>query len=775
MSRDFSTVVDDFASERQAPSAPSLHFDLKRFINLRLPSIVIIGFMLAIPLSLAGWFLTPVEFTAAAQILYRTTQGGMVDGGDSRATSGDYTKFVNTEIAKLTGDNVMIKVLERPEVIALPVVREVNDKLTFLKSCIAARAVNQSELVNVTCTMKTRQEALQVLQVVIDIYERQALVDEQTEGSYKIDKLNEEIEDLEKDLAIQRKTIEELEGALGANTGGELPQNSKEAEQYRAEMLASEQRLKDAENFVASVAGKIERLEAQQESNRANPTAPIYEFPVEPRVLQDPRVAALQEGLVQLESSVDLLRESHQEAHPKLKSALKQLDAMKRNIEKQENLARADVLKALHGEFEQELEAAQRNVDDEKLNLAENTSRYDTYVKSEQEKASLASEDRARLQQYREDLTLDNEWLSKLRTEVKNRQLDEEAPARVRIVTEPYAPLTQGITKKLLMAALGMLAGFAVGIAYGVLRELLDKQIRTPRDLARISNLPIIASIPHLSEDKTLGDADAALLMAQHPNSVIADEYRRILARILFPEDNAAEISSLLVVSACPGEGKTSLACNLAVALEHANRKVLLIDLSSQRPSVEKTFGLKPSLGLSDLLENGEAREDLIRRTAFENLGVLGPGSNAASLAGRLASREMMDFMEWADEHFDHIIVDTPPLLLMSDAKLLAPAIDGVLYVVGAGRSTLGMVSRCLRELDLLRANTIGVVLNGIRSMRGGYLRQNQSLFYAYSDRTDFGVEVPIESMPEINIIDDEMSETVEAEVVLLPVDERDE
>jgi len=772
MSRDFSTVVDDFASESKAPTTPALHFDIKRFINLRLPSIMIIGFSLAVPLGLAGWFLTPVEFTASAQILYRSLQSTFVDNGDSRATSGDYTKFVNTEIAKLTGDNVLLKVLERPEVISLPVIREIRDKLTFLKGCISARPVNQSELVNVTCTMKSRAEALQVLQVVIDIYERQALVDEQTEGSYKIDILNGEIDDLEEDLAIRRKTIEELEGALGASTGGGLPQDSKEAEQYRAEMLISEGRLKDGENFVASVEGKIARLEAHQETNRSNPSAPIYEFGVESRVLQDPRVAALQEDLVRLESSVDLLRESHQEAHPKLRAQLKQLDSMKRNIEKQENLARTDVLKALHGEFEQELEAAQRVVEDEKLNLAENTNRYDSYVKSEQDKASLASEDRARLQQFREQWALDNEWLSKLRTQVKNMQLDEESPARVRIATEPYAPLTQGITKKLLMAAMGILAGLSVGVAYGVLRELLDKQIRTPRDLARISNLPIIASIPHLSEDKTLKDADSALLMAQHPNSVVADEYRRILARILFPEDNAAEISSLLVVSACPGEGKTSLACNLAVALEHANRKVLLIDLSSQRPSVEKAFGMKPSFGLSDLLENEDSREELIRRTAFENLGILGPGSNPASLAGRLASREMMDFMEWADEHFDHIIVDTPPLLLMSDAKLLAPAIDGVLFVVGAGLSTLGMVTRSLRELDMLRANTIGVVLNGIRNMRGGYLRQNQSLFYAYADRNEF--DMPVDSMPEIKIVDDEMSDAVEAEVVLLPVDERD-
>lgn len=773
MSRDFSTVVDDFGSDKKPTGVPALHFDIKRFINLRLPMILIIGVVLAIPLSMAGWFLTPVEFTASAQIQYRSVPGGIADVSKSSGSSADYDKFVNTEIAKLTGDNVILKVLDRPEIISLPSIQGVTDKLTYLKDCISARVVTKSELVNVDCTMSDRRDALQVLKVVIEIYERQALLDEQSEGSYKINTVNDEIKNLDTELDIRRKKIEELEGALGATAGGDLPQDSKEAEQYRGSMLDSQTQLKTAENNVAIVQEKIDRVTALQESNRSDSSSPIYDFGVEGLVDQDPRVATLQEALVNQENTVDQLRESMQDAHPKLRAEIKTLESLRRNIGKQEQLARADALKSLRGTFLQDLESAKREVEDKKLILAENTTRYDTFVKTEQDKFSQASEGRARLQQLREEAANDSKFLSGMKERVKNMQLDEEAPARVSIATEPYAPLTEGIAKKLLMALLGFLAAFGAGGAYGVLRELFDQQIRTPHDVGRISNLPIIATIPHMSEDRMLGQADNALLMAQHPNSIIADEYRRILARILFPEDNAAEISSLLVVSASPGDGKTSVAANLAVALEHANRKVLLIDLSSQRPSVERTFGLSPSLGLSDLLSSDDSREELIRRTAFENLGILGPGSNPDELAGRLASREMMDFMEWADEHFDHIIVDTPPLLLMSDAKLLAPAIDGVLFVVGAGTSTLGMVSRSLRELELLRANVIGIVINGIRSIRGGYMRENRNLFYAYTEPRSH--DMPVAAMPEINIIDEEAPETVEAEVVLLPFDQQEE
>lgn len=771
MSRDFSTVADDFASEKKPSGSPAFHFDPKRFLNLRLPAIAIISLVLGLPLALAGWFLTPVEFTATAQIQYRSIGTGIVQNDLSRSGAGDYAKFVNTEIAKLTGDNVLQKVLERPEVTSLPSIQAVSDRLTFLKDRISARLLSNSELVVVSCTMQTRYEALQLLEIVVDIYERQAMVDEQTEGSVKIEIINEKIEDKEKDLAIQRQAIQELEGALGASFGSVLPRDSKEAEQYRQEVLLSERRITDAQNSVESIEDRIARLEAHQEANRANPGDPIYEFGVEDLVGRDPAVATLEQSVVRTQSEVDLLRETHKEGHARLRAQERNLASMKRNLEAQKSLARAEALRTLRGRFANELEDARRQVEEERTTLAENRERYEDFVSMESTKLTQASEERARLQQLREQADLDRELLSSWRTQVQNMQLEGEAPARVRVAAAPYAPQAQGIAKKLMMALLGLLAGTAAGVAYGVIRELFDQQIRTPRDIARITNLPIIASIPHRSEDRMLPETDMALLMAQHPNSIIADEYRRILARLLFPEDNAAEISSLLVVSASPGEGKTSLACNLAVALEQANRRVLLIDLSSQRPCVEVTFGLSPSLGLADLLQNGDSRDELIRRTAFENLGVLGPGTDLSDLSGRLASREMMDFMEWADEHFDHIIVDSPPLRLMSDAKLLAPAVDGVLFVVGAGSSTLGMVSRCLRELDVLRANTVGIVLNGIRSMRGGYLRKNRNLFYAYTDTGSFGTGTG--EMPEINIVEDESEESDEA-VVLLPVDKRD-
>jgi len=95
----------------------------------------------------------------------------------------------------------------------------------------------------------------------------------------------------------------------------------------------------------------------------------------------------------------------------------------------------------------------------------------------------------------------------------------------------------------------------------------------------------------------------------------------------------------------------------------------------------------------------------------------------------------MVKFLEWAEHEFDHLIIDTPPALIMSDAKLLAPVADGIIVTVGVGVSTIGMVRRCLRDMEQIGAAVIGVVLNGVRKTRGGYMERNMKMYYGYRSK----------------------------------------
>ena len=204
MSRDFSTVVDDTPIEKQGTRTPGVHFDIKRFFSLRMPVILLISGVLAVPFALAGWVLTPVEFTAMAQVQYRSLTNSFADN-NAAGNSAEYEKFVNTQIAMLTGDNVITQVLERANIQNLPSVMQAIDKLTFLKSRITARQVTRSELVTVICAMRTRDEALEVLKVLTSVYQDMALKEASDEGSQRIVTLNDQIERLETELSNKRQ------------------------------------------------------------------------------------------------------------------------------------------------------------------------------------------------------------------------------------------------------------------------------------------------------------------------------------------------------------------------------------------------------------------------------------------------------------------------------------------------------------------------------------------------------------------------------------------
>jgi len=129
--------------------------------------------------------------------------------------------------------------------------------------------------------------------------------------------------------------------------------------------------------------------------------------------------------------------------------------------------------------------------------------------------------------------------------------------------------------------------------------------------------------------------------------------------------------------------------------------------------------------------------------------------------------------LERAEHDFEHVIIDSPPALLMSEAKFLAPIADGVIMVVGVGKSTMGMVQRCLREMNQVGANVAGIVLNGIRFTRGGYLRQNIRMFYDYNARDGNGKHAA-DVADVVLIDDDELDEEAHPAVVLVD-DEPDE
>ncbi len=771
MSEELYTISEHGEGEGPQSTAP-LALDVKRLISLRLPLMVTVCILCAVPGVLVAWLKPPTVYTAKAQVRFFEVQPSILDD-QNRGNSRSYDNFVNTQIGIITSTKLLEKTLDvvNPPNSPLSSFQEGEDPVEVLRSAIAASRQKHGELVTVTCTLPEKDDAKKVLDELIRIYVEDYKSTTSKKGNNRLNALRDEKNTMQETLRIQMGNIADLEKELGITAVGVESPEAVEMSQYRQNLLDLDNKKSDLESVLREQEANVAAVDELMASYRENPDAPINERNVEGRVASDPDVSAYRGLLFAAENDLALIKEKYRPSHPNYAEAEQMVKTRREEMRRYKRKARERVLINMAAEARFILEQARNDVD----SVLENIEKYEQEVAALEKQIESKQKDDSRklsaLNQLRQDAEYTQARLKIVDSKMDDIRREEKAPARIELYSAARVSDKPNNKKKIMLVLAALMASACLGVGAGVARELTDHQLRTSKDVARLTHLPVIACIPHADEDEFLQAAHVPLLTMDHPNSMVADEYRRILSRLLYPPEGTTEISSLLIASPSSGDGKTSLACNLGIALSQANRQVLLIDLSSQQPAVEACFGLSAAAGLAEMLRQEETPEQCLRQTEYGGLFVMGPGLRTQDLASRLASRRMTDFLEWAEQEFDHVIIDTPPSLLMSDAKLLAPLTDGVIMVVGVGVSPVGMVRRCLQDMEQLKANVLGVVLNGIRRMRGGYLGNRRRLFYAYYQGMGNGNGDA--DLPEMKIVDND--EHPEPVVMLLPADENED
>ena len=302
----------------------------------------------------------------------------------------------------------------------------------------------------------------------------------------------------------------------------------------------------------------------------------------------------------------------------------------------------------------------------------------------------------------------------------------------------PRGPYKPDATRN---SALGLLAGLFLGVAFVVMRERADRSIQEPGDSSFYLNLPELGVIPsagaarhrlYYLRRKQIAEAAAAetglvaasgvsdrveLASWQRKPSLVAEAFRAILTSIMFSGENGNHPRVLVVTSGSPGEGKTTVASNLAIALAEVHQRVLLIDGDMRRPRLHEIFDLGNERGLSDILKEnaalaGTGLAGVIQETRLPNLYLLpsGPVSNAA--ATLLFSRQMPGLLKDLQRQFDLILIDTPPMLQIPDARVLGRLADAVLLVLRAGHTTRDSAMAARQRFEEDGTPVLGTILN---------------------------------------------------------------
>lgn len=284
----------------------------------------------------------------------------------------------------------------------------------------------------------------------------------------------------------------------------------------------------------------------------------------------------------------------------------------------------------------------------------------------------------------------------------------------------PVRPQTA--TNTLLAAVVG--AMLAVGIVF--LIEYLDDTVKGPDDVEALG----LASIGNVGRI-TLKDPTDKLIVAHDPRSPIAEGFRSLRTNIQFSSvDHPVRV--LLVTSAGPGEGKTTVAANLAVALAQSGQKVALVDADLRRPSVHRIMKMSNNLGLTNALLQPGNLDGTLMSTEVENLKTIVSGSLPPNPAELLGSERIGKILEELKSQVDWIILDTPPCLVVTDAAVLARRADGVLVVARVGTTRRDALKESLQLLEQVGVKVVGVVMNQVSSRRSSYYYNNNNRYYYY-------------------------------------------
>jgi capsular exopolysaccharide synthesis family protein len=430
----------------------------------------------------------------------------------------------------------------------------------------------------------------------------------------------------------------------------------------------------------------------------------------------DPAFAASRQRLVELKSEYTSLTQTYGSSYPRVKSLKAQIDQLEHSLSQEET--------ALVARAQKEFEAAQNN--EGELRGAVDRQEQEAYGKGE------------KAMQY-ELVRRDYETNRLLYDGLQQRLMEAGIMAGlhstgIHIVDSAEVPLNPSSPRTRFNQAAGAGIGFLIGLCLALVLEALDTNLKTMADIENALQLPLLAAIPQVSADELLPTRfrEYATQPGSSSWSKMAEALRSMRTSILLSSPGVPP-KVIMITSPRPEEGKSSLASLTAVAFALNGSRVLLIDSDLRRPSVHRQFRMGKGLGLSSVLSGKAVHQEAITEwSELPNLHVLPSGPVPPLPSELLGSTEMENLISDLRARYDFIVLDTPPVLTVTDASLLGRLSDATVIIIRYGRAPRQVVQRSIDLLDRSGAHLLGVVLNFVDFRSPEYSEYYGRKYYEY-------------------------------------------
>jgi capsular exopolysaccharide synthesis family protein len=435
----------------------------------------------------------------------------------------------------------------------------------------------------------------------------------------------------------------------------------------------------------------------------------------------NPVIAVLKEELAKLEIELSGLRLEFTPKHPAILSTSAKIEETKQRLN-------AELTKSLRGELAQ-VEVSMASLSGRERAVQNVITAYAERMRG----LPVREVDMARLTR---DVKESEQIYLLLSDKYEHARIAENSIGSViRVMGAAKVPNAAVKPRRQMNTLFGGLLGIMVGIAGALLAEQLDDTVKSAEEIERVLGAPVLGAIPlsraqPMSKHSTQKEETAILPLLAVTDRRAAEAYRALRTHVLYSMPDI-DRKRLLVTSALPREGKSTVVANLAVAIAHTSRRVWLIDSDLRRPTLWNWFGGAGSPGLAGLLAGQTEADSVVRSTVEPNLWYLESGPTVPNPAELLGSQRMVRLMERARAEAEVVLVDSPPMLPVTDAEVVAAqAVDGVLLVVRAGLTNRRALAHVRKRLERVGAKLVGAVLNGV-SERGRDSYYYGSYYYA--------------------------------------------
>ena len=641
---------------------------------------------------------TPI-FESSSQIYVEQSGPRIID--DVQGVMTQSKNYLYTQAELLRSTPILSEAMNQPGIRQMATFAEVSNPTGYLKKTLNVSVGKKDDIISVAFESPYPAEAAQLVNAIVDSYITYHSARKKTTAGEVLKILQVQKEKAFGELTTKRDaliqfqqenpalTFETRQGNIILERLARLSEALTDAELTTVEARSYYESIKA---YMDDPAGLRQYIDAKRSSNMG------YSGLTEIQRL------TLQLDELTLQKEETLKNTKLTEDHPSVASIQRKIDIIQKRIE------------TFDTEYAQALLAvAQQNL----TTAEENEKQVQDYFEKQRADALELSEKNTQYTILKSDITRNETLCDILDDRIKEINVTEDTGALNISILEVGAPAASPVKpQKSRILAMAMVLGMMLGGGLALVRDWMDHRLRSADEISAVLGVPVLGTVPRITKAKTT--ADKGMLVHKKATSPTAEAYRTIRTAIFFgvPDGKA---QTMVITSPAPGDGKSTMASNMAIAMAQADQKTIIID-ADLRKSVQHTiFGTADQPGVTSIIAGRSGFEGCILSTDVPNLDILPAGPEVANPSEMLNSTAFKSLIQQLSQTYDRIIIDSPPVMPVTDSRILAAMADVTVLVLRAEKSTRKGSQQARDGLLSVGANLLGAVVNDVPKGKGKY------------------------------------------------------